>query len=462
MKKIGMKKSLLVCFIFALFLLPAFSAYNSWGIPDSSEIRARLLENWFENDLENVRTNLQEIYINSAGQKFQVRLEEAEDTYNIFVSPSAEINVKVISDKEVRTQKTEVYPGDNAGSWVLIKDKKTNHPLRIRYYFKANSEVYIQFTPHNQTAFADMVIFDNYVARGIPCGVPFKNFYKASFEDVLNITKSILPWNYVITDKSDYHSILQMSAVISENLPSILYAPDAMYDEKDALVRISNGKAFEAKLSAEDNENLYLSSAGFVKWIADGLVEPIAGSRLKREPLIKETVQVKENGYQGVLSTKYNLFFALDWIRNLSSAIISVYTEKNYVYNQADVDVCINPFSGSISDAGIVNSVSFVKDTGYKTGVLKSLLYLLAASDPETFYFGAIRGTDRSVSPEIKAFNECLAFFPYFDSNGLFNCFVFINGRAIKLDDFCLLYQDDFVYLTRVRSAEAFYPYSIK
>ena len=94
--------------------------------------------------------------------------------------------------------------------------------------------------------------------------------------------------------------------------------------------------------------------------------------------------------------------------------------------------------------------------------MLKSLLYLLAASEPDAFYFGAIRGTDRSVSPEIKAFNECVAFFPYFDSNGLFNCFVFMNGRAIKLEDFCLLYQDDFVYLTRVRSAEEFYPYSIK
>ena len=457
-----MKKCLLAAIIFSLLMIPVFSAYNSWGIPDSSEIRAKLVENWFENDLENIRNNLQEIYINSAGQKFQVRLEEAENTYNIFVSPAAEINVKIISDKETRTQKTEVFPGDNPGSWVLIKDKKTNKPIRIRYYFKPNSEVYIQFSPHNRTAFADMVIFDNYVSRSIPCGVPFELFYKASFEDVLNVTKSILPWNYVITDKSDYQSILQMSAIIKENLPSIMYAPDAMYDENDKVVRITNGKPFEAVVAENQKQNLYLSSAGFIKWIADGLIEPIAGSSLKRDPLIKETVEVKENGYQGVLSTKYNLFFALDWIRNLSRAVISVYTEKNYVYNQADVDVCINPFSGSISEKGIVNNVSFVNDSGYKMEVLKSLLYLLAASEPDTFYFGAIRGTDRSVSPEIKAFNECVAFFPYFDSNGLFNCFVFMNGRAIKLEDFCLLYQDDFVYLTRVRSAEEFYPYSIK
>lgn len=447
--------------LLGLFLLsPLTAAYNSWGIPDSSEIRSELSERWFENSLENVRTNLQEIYINAAGQKFQVRMEENDKTFNIFVSPVAEINVKIYSDKEIRTEKTEVYPGDNPGSWVLIKDKKTGKPLRIRYYFASNSEVYVQFTPHHQTALADMVIFDNYVAKGIPCGVPFATFYKASFQDVLKITDKILPWNFVTENHNDYHSTQQMAAVIAENLPYIINSPDAMYNEKNELIKISNGKPFG---SSNSNENhIYLSSVGFLKWIADGLVEPIAGSQLKREPLIKETVQVKENGYQGVLSTKYNLFFALDWIRNLSSAVVSVYTGKTYFYNEARTDVTINPFTGSISTEGIVNNIAFVEDSGYTTEVLKSLLYLLAATDPETIYFGAIRGTDRTVTPEIKAFNECVAFLPYFDSNDLFKCFVFMNGRAITLEDFCMLYKGDFVYLTKIRGSESFYPYSVK
>lgn len=455
-----MKKKIILGFITALLISPVFAAYNSWGIPDSSEIRGKLVETWFENTLENVRSNYQEIYINKAGEKFQVRLEESDKTFNIFVSPSAENNVKIISDKEMKTEKTEVFPGDNAGSWVLIRDKKTGKPVRIRYYFAANSEVYVQFSPHNNTSFADLVIFDNYVAKGIPCGVPFSNFYKASFEEVLTITKKILPWNFVTTNKSDYHAVQQIGAVIAENLPSILYAHDAMYNDKNELVKVTNGKAFGA--SNVEKDTLYLSSAGFMKWIADGLVEPIAGNQLKREPLLTETVQVKENGYQGVFSTKYNLFFGLNWIRNLSSAIISVYTGRNYQYAEAGIDVTINPFSGSISTEGIVNNISFVEDSGYTTSVIKSLMYLLAASDPETFYFGAIRGTDRTVTPEIKAFNECVVFLPFFDSKGLFNCYVFMNGRKISLDDFCMLYKDDFVYLTKVRASEDFYPKSVK
>ena len=160
-----MKKRALLFIITLLMLSPLFAAYNSWGIPDSSEIRTQLSERWFENTLENVRTNMPEIYVNSAGQRFQIRLEEAESTFNIFVSPSAEINVRIYSDKGTRVERQEVFPGDNPGSWVLVRDKRSGKPLRIRYYFSANSEVYIQFTPHNKIALADMVIFDNFVKK---------------------------------------------------------------------------------------------------------------------------------------------------------------------------------------------------------------------------------------------------------------------------------------------------------
>ena len=54
-----------------------------------------------------------------------------------------------------------------------------------------------------------------------------------------------------------------------------------MYNENNELVRISNGKPFTHFTDSDDNKNnaekKSLSSAGFVKWIADGIVEPIAG-----------------------------------------------------------------------------------------------------------------------------------------------------------------------------------------
>jgi len=450
----------LLCLLTALCIaLPVFADYNRLGIPDSSEIRKGLEEMWFTAPLSQVRTNMPEIRANKNGHKFQIRLEENDSTFNVFVSPRAIIKVNIYSDKGMYTEEQELYPGDAEGSWVLIRDKRTGKPLRIRYYFVKNSEVFIQFTPQGKTALADLVIFGYYAARGVPTGMPFEKFYTASFEDVMTITETKLPWNYVLVDPEQYNGIKQMIGVIREKLPAMSLVPDAMYDENADLVHISNGKKFEkAEMSGVPEGNLLLSSAGFVKWIADGLVEPMSGGYLKREPLIKETVEVKENGRQGVLSQKYDLFFSLNWVRNLASAVVSVYSGKTYLFNQSGVDVTINPFASSITDKGVANTVTFVENSGHTVAVLNSLLYVLAATEPGTLYIGAIRGTDRTVSPEIMAFNECVAFFPYFTEDGIFACNVFMNGREMSLENFCYYYADDFVYLTRVKSSERFFP----
>ena len=443
----------LACF-FAF--LPLFASYNRIGIPDSAEIRKGLEEKWFTAPLSVVRENQPEIHANDNGEKFQIRLEENETTFNVFVAPHAVIKVNVFFDKGMYTEEQELYPGDACGSWVLIRDKRTGSPLRIRYYFLKDSDVFVQFTPQGKIALADLVIFGNYAARGVPTGMPFEKFYEASFEDVLTITETKLPWQYVLIDTDMYNSVKQMIGVIRSKLAEITFVPDAMYDEGGELVHISTGKKFEK--NEKSSTNLSLSSAGFVKWIADGLVEPMSGGVLKRDPLIKETVSVKDNGRQGVLSQKYDLFFSLNWVRNLASAVISVYAGKNYMFNESGVDVTLNPFASSITDKGVANTVTYVENSGYTVPVLHSLMYVLAATEPGTFFLGAIRGADRTVSPEVMAFNDCVAFFPYFQEDGGFACSVFMNGREFALEDFCLFYADDFVYLTRVKSSERFFP----
>ena len=452
MKKIILILALIMSFS-ASFI---FAEYNRLGIPDSAEIRKGLEEKWFTAPLSTVRLNQPEIRANDNGDKFQIRLEENETTFNVFVAPHEVIKVKVYSDKGMYVEEQDLYPGDAAGSWVLIRDKRTGTPLRIRYYFLKDSDVFVQFTPQGRIALADLVIYGNYAARGVPTGMSFEKFYSASFEDVMNITETKLPWNYVLVDTDQYNGIKQMCGVIRKKIPSITYVPDAMYDGNGDLVHISTGKKFEKNEKADTN--LSLSSAGFVKWIADGLVEPMSGGLLERDPLIKETIEVKDNGKQGVLSQKYDLFFSLNWVRNLAAAVISVYSEKTYHFNQAGVEVTKNPFASSITDKGVANTVTYVENSGYTVPVLRSLMYVLAATEPGTFYFGAIRGTDRTVSPEIMAFNDCVAFFPYFQENGGFACFVFMNGRELSIEEFCLFYADDFVYLTRAKSSERFFP----
>ena len=138
--------------------------------------------------------------------------------------------------------------------------------------------------------------------------------------------------------------------------------------------------------------------------------------------------------------------------------MVSVSTGRHYKYNNSGVDVTINPFASTITSSGTSNTVTFIENTGYNIDILKSLLYVLAATEPGTIYFGAVRETDRTVMPEIKVFNECVVFMPYFDSDGGFHCIGYKNGKRLTLSDFCLYYQKDYVYLTRVRADERFFP----
>lgn len=441
---------------FSAAAFPAFAEYNRFGIPDSSEIRDGLVETWFEAPFSAVRTSVPEVRRNSTGTEFQIRAEESDDDFSIFVAPRTTISVEVTSDTGSYTEQHTVYPGDASGSWMLVRNKRNGKPLRIRFYFAKNSEVYIQFSPHGKTALCDLVVFGAYAAKGVPTGVPFSSFYTAPFEDVVRITADTIPWNFVRPDTDMYHSIKQMAAVIDGAIPDIVYADNAMYDGDGNLVRISDGKPFDR---SDFPEGKYiLSSAGFVKWIADGLVMPLAGGRIRRAPLAVKTVEIKETGYQGVLSQVYDLYFSLNWIRNLASAVISVYTGKKYMFNESGVDVTAEPFSVGLTGRGAENTVTFIENNGYDVARIKPLLYVLAASDPGTFYFGAIRGTDRSVTPEVKAFNECAAIFPYFENDGGFSCRVFMNGKSLPLEEFCSLYSDSSVYLTKVRSSDRFFP----
>ncbi len=449
-----MRKKFLVKTMLVLFSALLFAETNAFDIPDSAQIRSGLRESWFEASLTTVRNNKPQIYRNKVGEEFQVRLEEAETTFNVFVSPKMTMLVDVYSDQGTYTKEQEVYPGDAAGSWVLIRNKKDGKPIRIRYYFLPDSDVYIQFSPYNRTSVCDLVIFGNYAVKNVPTGVPFEKFYEASFNEVQQITRKNVPWAYVKCRPEMYHSVLQMSQVIREKLPEIMFNPDAMYDENGRLVDFATGR--EIPVEPEETHKL-LSSAGFLKWIADGLVEPVAGGKLKRYPLLAQTVEYKETGYQGVLSQKYSLSFALDFVRNLSSAVLSVNTGTIYKFNESGVDVTLEPFASGMTEKGIVNTVTFVKDSGYSVNVIKSLLYVLANLEPGTIYFSALRETDYR-TPEVKVFNNNLVLMPYFETNGVFNCFVYMNGKEMSLEDFILRYGDCFVYLTRVRSSDMFFP----
>jgi hypothetical protein len=439
----------------SLISVPVFSQSLSFPVPDSSEIRKTLVDTWFEAPLSLVRQNNAEVRQNLSGIAFQVHLEESADTFAIFVSPEEMLNIDVYSSSGINTVPTKVYPGDAPGSWVLVRNKNDGSPVRIVYYFTKDSDIYLSFSPAGGRTSADMIIYGQYAAKNVPVGVSFDRFYTASFDDVLSWTGHIVPWHYAAVSKNLYHGSIQMMQVIRKNLPRIVYSEDAMYDEYGKPVYLSNGKP--RQIDEKDADKLSLSSAGFVKWIVDGLVEPISGGYLKRKPLLVQTVAYMPTGFPGTMSEQYNLSFALDWTRNLAAAAFSVRQGVTYLYKDSAVDVRIEPFAAEMTAAGSQRTAGYIKDSGYAVKTLKALLYVLAATEPNYFYLGAVRQTDMK-SPEVKVFNQSVVFIPYFDSTGRFACAVFRNGTETTLEDFMTKFKGCFVNLVRIETSDRFFP----
>lgn len=453
--------------LFALVLFGgafAYAEWNSFSIPDSAEIRRQVSREWFEGSLDVLRGLNSEIRINQVGTQFQVRLEEQQDVFLTIVAPKSQMKVDVYEAAGVRTATEDSYNMDSPGAWLLIRSKKNGEPLSVRYCFAKDAGVFVQFRPdkNGKTSLADLVLFENYAARGVPLGVPFETFYTASFAQIQALTKNNLPWNYVAPVEGRYDDTLVMIQTIRAALGDIAYADDAAYNEEGNPVSIQTGQ--DRYIPEPLRKKLTLSSAGFVKWICDGLVEPLAGSYLKLRPLVQKTVDVNPTGTQGVLEANYNANFSLDWTRNLAAAVLSVSSKKTIMYKDSGVDVSVEPFAAKWTDKGVQSEVGYIKNTGYKIQYLKPLLYVLATTNPQNFYLAAIRQTGGgSGAPEVKVFNDAAAIFPYFDSDGKFKAVVFYDGVEYTLRQFCDSFagqrtNDSFAHLTRVKTSAKFYP----
>ncbi|MBR1722220.1 MAG: hypothetical protein IJ727_07045 [Treponema sp.] len=449
--------------VLALSILPLAAQNNKFRIPDSSSIRKTISEKWFEKSLESVRHNNTELRANDIGQVFQIRLEETPEIFSVIIAPETVISVDLYTAEGVQRKTVNEYPHDAPGSWALLKDAVTGNPLKIRYYFAADSDVYIQFSPNGNKSLADFVVKGCFAAKGVPVGVPFDFFYTASFHSVLGLTEKTLPWAYADIHPEQYHGNLVMISGIRENLARIKQVRDGCYDENGLPIYIYGKKSGQERTvgSEESKENLLsMNHAGFIKWIVDGTIMPVSGTYTYLEPLLRPTVSLNPLGLGGTKSQTENLFHSLDWTRNLASASVSIKSRRNYLYEQTGVDVKIEPFSAEVSEKGITSVAGYLKNTGYEIKYLNSLLYILGVTEPTYFYLAAVRRTvhPSDGSPEFKVFDSSAAIFPYFDKRGQFGCTVFENGKEMTLTQFMKKYQNDFIHLTRVLSSDRFNP----
>ncbi len=446
-------------------------------IPESASCRKELIETWFMQDPEILRAAEPQVLQNRVGDYFLVRQEEENGQMRIIVAPlvrqkvlmavnnlevpsenraapsaesAADLQTGVqpvtvipsnagkasapaaVSEKSAEGKNVpaalppenehtakeiwiETWPETAPGSWVLYRDALTGKPLRIRYYIVPDGEVYADFFPGKEKCLADFVVFGAVAAGGVPVPVGFDRFYTATLEELSHLTRYTLPWNYTKVFSYSYDGVKQMIGLVRFLLPSLHKS---------------------GKISGEG------ASLNFVKWIVDGLVKPLTGGTVRLE---EEQTDAK----------------SLENIRTLAAAAISARTDIVYDRNTSGADVKTDAFAYYIDADGVPKNTGYAFNSGYPVELLKPLFYVLAVTEADRFFLGAVRqGTVQTAGgmAERQVFTGTAAFFPWFDSQGRFRLSVFEKGEEYTIDEFAKKYRGGFVSLVRIKASRDFFP----
>lgn len=457
MKKTVLFKNLIVRATAALliscgFCSVSFAEYNAMGIPDSTEIRQSVLDSWLKAPFNDIRGKTPELRYDSVGNAYQVRCEENDEEFYIAVAPQVRSKINLINGNSVQTIDSFVYNMSSAGGWVLYRKKSDGKASKIRLYFNPDPDVYFQIRPAGTKSYIDLIVYGHYCVRSSQIGLPFEKLYSLSFQEFYNLTCKSIPWEKVTVTPGLYSASNQMIGIIRQNLDRISYVEDAAYSDTGILYSIMKDEPIKEDgkdvFLTDDDERLSLCSAGFLKWIVDGIVEPFTLKRTDINVLCQETVEYNSLGRNGVLSQVNSLSFSLDWCRNLSCEALNARSARIFTWKTGGVDVNSNNF---------VDITGYMADTGYSMEYLKSILYVQGITEPGYFYLAAIKQPSK-IKPDGYVFDECAVIFPYFDDAGKFACSVFLKGIEMTLEDFMSHYVDSFVHLNRVKAAEEFYP----
>ncbi len=440
-----MKTKTFFCGI-VFILISAGSLFATRGIlsiPDSSAVRDQAMEPWLtapisaviDRECENVQTDF--------GQVFQVRAEREGSEVAIVFAPR---------------EGSYDFLGKAPGAWVVYRDYYSGKILRVNVYFQYDSRVYVCLRPDNQPkkpkSEVDLIIHGAYACRGVPLGIPFSEVLKLSFSELFNLTKETVPWNYVKTDYRNYVNNNKMVEKIRRKLPQFEYIEDAAYDEFENPVYISTGEARSGTPG-----KIGINCSGFTKWVVDGITIALSGSATKIEALKQPTIELEGTLYKSQAEEE-EMFRSYDWIRNLSTAAVCAERDKEFPAGTLGVDVQVNPFAGLKSPDGTVRNVGFVPKTGYEINLLKPLLYVLAATEPDMLYLGAVKTCKSKTEdePETWTFHHDVVFLPYFDQAGICHIEVFESGVETSFEEFVEDNKGSYIYLCRVKSSDRFQP----
>jgi len=417
-------------------------------IPDDSLLRISLLKIWFTEVPVKVLSLPSRTEILESGERVEVSISEGRDVFNIHLSREL-----MRGTGPSNRRATGVYPGTAQGSWMLTRRKDNGEGTQIRIFLRSDQNTMIQLRPFSRDkSFMDVILYGGYVAQSIPIAVSFERLYTMQLNDILKLAQNKFPSRYFEPDIGCYREHRSLIAAVRAKTSALRFADDGAVDENGNYVFIETSKAQNAA-------NAGLNCSGYAKWLIDGILRPVTGNRLSIGPL-KAPFGERGSSFTEFWEKSRDVFFGLDWIRNLAS--IANGTLRSPAYGKLEEFEVRNDNFAAIMVNQNKNFVTqsypgFTPEAGYGIEGLHPLLYTLAVDEPFNFYLAAVSNEIRG-TPPLRQYYHIAALIPYFDENGNFNIAVFESAAETSFGDFRRRYPSHHVNLVKIPVTPTFDP----
>jgi len=451
-----MPKFFIILFVF-LNITPAFCFDLPVSqISDDSLLRLRLRDSWMTEVPARVLAQGSRVELLETGERVQVSTVQGREEFMVLFSRELMRGTSV-TDRRATGQ----YPGWAQGSWMLTRRRDTGEGTQIRIFLRSDQNTHIQFRPFNaDRSWLDVVLYGGFIARSIPIAVPFERLYTMQINDILRLVENKFPMRYFEPNIPSYRDSRRFVAQVREQmrLSNFRYADDGAIDENGNFVFIET-------LLPQNPATAGLNCSGFTKWLIDGILRPVTGQRLTIPPL-KAPHGDRGSSFTVNWEETRDVFFGLDWIRNLAAAANSALrTPSHGVLNE--FEITRNDFSYILVNQNrtfVTHSYpGFLGEAGYGVQGLHPLLYTLAVDDPFSFYLVAVNREFNTPSaprgtPRLRQYFHVAALVPFFDENGNFTIAVFESAAETSFTAFRNRHAQNHVNLVRVPVVTNFAP----
>ena len=420
-----------------LFLFfPVFAAdVQSSAILDDSALRIFIKDTWLTERPSVVLQNRPFVRDLPGGVPVQVRAEERNSEISVILA----------------RERNGSYPGWAQGSWIYTRSLSTGSPLRIRMFLRSDPQIYVQWRPFgNDKSQIDLVLYEAYVVRGLPIGIPFDRLLTMPVEEILTAAGSRFPRRFFDPDPRLYRNINSFVAKVRAALPSLNYEDDGVIDETGSYVFIESLR--------KQNEPVGLNCSGFAKWVIDGMLKPVTGKRLSVASL-KKPVTPRSSSLAANFEERDSLF-GLDWTRNLALETAKVLRSPAFATLE-NIEVRQETFASTIDRTGgrvaIKSYPGFLLNAGFSMEGLRPLLYTLAVNEPGHIYLASVN-RERGTAPPQRQHYHVAVLVPYFNEFGNFQILVFESAEETNFAGFLRRHPEGMVNLVRVPVEGVFAP----